>query len=124
MDKREFLQARKKLAKTQRQMAGLLGTSLKAVQSYEQGWRSIPTHAERQIYFLLSMLRENKRKQKPCWVIRKCSSDRRIKCAAWEFKAGGICWFVNGTMCEGKVQKDWHEKMKICRSCQVIASLL
>ncbi len=38
MDKNEFYWFRKKLQKTQKDMAQLLGTSLKAVESYEQGW--------------------------------------------------------------------------------------
>ena len=42
-----------KLEKTQKELAELLGSSLKAVSSYEQGWRSIPAHIERQLFFLL-----------------------------------------------------------------------
>jgi len=42
-------------------MAQLLGTSLKAIQSFEQGWRNIPVHIERQMLFLLaSMNTQNK----------------------------------------------------------------
>ena len=54
MEKEEFIAARTKLDKTQKEMAQLLGVSVKAIYSYEQGWRSIPTHAERQVFFLLS----------------------------------------------------------------------
>ncbi len=57
MDSEKFLQARKRLGKTQRKMAELLGTSLKAVHSYEQGWRSVPGYVERQLYFLISRIR-------------------------------------------------------------------
>jgi hypothetical protein len=123
MDKREFSRARNKLGKTQTQMAELLSTSPKAVQSYEQGWRSIPAHAEGQILFLL-WLRGSKKSQKACWAIRHCSPERRQNCPAWEFKAGRFCWFINGTMCEGEVQQDWRKKMKICQSCKVMASFL
>jgi len=55
MDKNEFSRARFLLGKTQTQMAELLRSSAKAVQSYEQGWRSIPAHVERQVLFLLVM---------------------------------------------------------------------
>lgn len=51
MDKKEFAQVRKKIGKTQKQLAALLGVSLKAIHSYEQGWRSIPSHIERQVFF-------------------------------------------------------------------------
>jgi transcriptional regulator with XRE-family HTH domain len=54
MDGKEFIYFRKKLKKTQKQMAKLLGTSIKAIQSYEQGWRSVPVSVERQFFFLVS----------------------------------------------------------------------
>jgi DNA-binding XRE family transcriptional regulator len=46
MDKKEFYYFRQKLQKIQKEMAQLLGASLKAVESYEQGWRSIPAQDE------------------------------------------------------------------------------
>jgi DNA-binding XRE family transcriptional regulator len=123
MDKNEFSRARSLLGKTQTQMAELLRASAKAIQSYEQGWRSIPAHVERQILFLLAM-KQGRKNQKVCWIVRKCTLEKRRYCPAWEFKAGGFCWFINGTLCEGKSQRDWHEKMTICRSCPVMQSLL
>jgi transcriptional regulator with XRE-family HTH domain len=53
MESSEFKEFRAKLNKTQAQMAQLLGVSLKAVHSYEQGWRSVPAAVERQMYFLV-----------------------------------------------------------------------
>ncbi|MCX5879496.1 MAG: transcriptional regulator, partial [Deltaproteobacteria bacterium] len=50
----EFSRIRGYLGKTQNELAQLLGTSLKAIQSFEQGWRRIPVHAERQVLFLLA----------------------------------------------------------------------
>jgi hypothetical protein len=105
-------------------MAHLLGTSVKAIHSYEQGWRSIPTHAERQLLFLVSRIKEGNKGHQPCWNIKKCPLERKRKCPAWEFQAGSLCWFINGTICEGIVHRDWREKMKICRSCEVFTSLL
>lgn len=123
MDSEEFTRARKKLKKTQKQLAQLLGTSIKAVRSYEQGWRVVSTHVERQMFFLLSRINAE-RKSKPCWVIKKCPVRRKKECPAWEFQAGRLCWFINGTICECKAQKNWKEKMKICRQCEVLSSLL
>ena len=100
-------------------MAELLGTSLKAIHSYEQGWRVVPTHVERQIFFLVSRHKNKNKKIKPCWTTKKCSREQRQSCPAWEFSSGDLCWFINGTVCEGTVQKDWKEKMKICRGCPV-----
>ena len=103
-------------------MAQLLGTSVKAIHSYEQGWRRVPTHAERQLYFLAARKGEYKGR-KPCWVVKKCPYEQKRQCPAWEFQAGKLCWFINGTICDGTVQNDWQEKIKICRSCEVFNSV-
>ena len=124
MTSAEFIQARKKLGKTQKQIAELLGASLKAVHSYEQGWRNIPTHVERQILFLASRMKESTRALQPCWEIKSCPPERRQQCPAWEFQSGTLCWFVNGTICEGVTHQDWEEKMKICHTCEVFMSSL
>jgi DNA-binding transcriptional regulator YiaG len=77
MDRNEFKYYRKKLDKTQKQMSVLLGTSLKAIHSYEQGWRTIPSHVERQIFFLVSRLKEHRKGRKPCWTVKKCKIGMR-----------------------------------------------
>lgn len=124
MEKKEFIHIRKKLGKTQKQLAELLATSLKAVHSYEQGWRNIPVHVERQLLFLLSRKGKISKKCKPCWILKKCPPKRKNACPAWEFQSGDLCWFMNGTICEGSVQTDWKEKMEICRSCKVLSASL
>lgn len=123
MNKEEFSKIRRHLGKTQNQMAQLLGTSLKAVQSFEQGWRRIPVHIERQVLFLLAMKRSHN-KVNPCWVIQECPVEIRRNCPAWEFQSGELCWFINGTVCQGEVKESWHTKMKICRECRVFRSTL
>jgi DNA-binding XRE family transcriptional regulator len=124
MDSKEFKKWRKKLNKTQKEIAQLLGVSIKAVHSYEQGWRNIPTNVERQMIFLLSRMDGNPKDRKPCWVIKKCPPKIKKQCPAWEFQSGDLCWFVNGTNCCGDNCKDWNEKIKICRSCEVLKSFL
>jgi hypothetical protein len=125
MDSKEFLKARKRLNRTQKQLSELLGTSIKAFHSYEQGWRKVPGHIERQIFFLLSRNGgKDFKKPQSCWTVKKCPPERKNQCPAWELQAGKLCWFINGTICEGKVQKNWDEKMKICRECEVLSSLL
>ena len=123
MDSNEFSEYRKRLEKTQKQMAQLLGTSLKAIHSYEQGWRTIPAHVERQVLFLISRLQQPKGRQKTCWQLKSCPTDRKKRCPAWEFKAGTLCWFINGTICDGNIHKTWREKMQVCNSCDVFADL-
>ena len=124
MDSKEFIYFRKKLNKTQKQMAQLHGMTLSAIQSYEQGTRSVPPNVERQMFFFVSRIPENRRRRKPCWAVKKCSPEQKAKCPAWEFKVGDLCWFINGTICEGEAQKNWKEKMRICRSCDVFSYLL
>ncbi len=124
MNNEEFKNIRRRLNKTQKQMAQLLGTSVKTVHSYEQGWRTIPVHAERQAYFLLSRVRDTSAGKDPCWIRKKCPFERKTRCPAWEFQVGDICWFINGTICEGTVQKDWREKIRICKSCEMVRSWL
>ena len=124
MERTEFKDLRKKLKKTQAQMAQLLGVSLKAVHSYEQGWRKVPAAVERQMYFLTVKQNTKAGKVKACWQIKNCSPEQKTRCPAWEFGAGELCWFINGTICDGTAQKNWKEKMKICRTCEVFEPLI
>jgi MOSC domain-containing protein YiiM len=124
LDSREFTHLRKALNKTQKEVATLLGTSLKAVHSYEQGWRAIPAHVERQILFLYLRRRNAPQKANVCWKIKRCPAEHRSQCPAWEFRAGTLCWFISGTICEGSVQSHWREKIAMCRDCEVLAPLL
>jgi len=64
------------------------------------------------------------KKGKPCWLARQCPAEDRENCPAWQFDAGNLCWFINGTYCEGSVQGSWQKKMKICRECEVYRSIL
>jgi putative transcriptional regulator len=123
MEKKEFSKIRLYLGKTQGQMAQLLGVSLKAVQSFEQGWRKVPTHIERQALFLLAIKKCPPKKAKPCWEIQKCSVETKRNCPAWEFRAGHLCWFINGTICNGDIQESWRQKMKICQQCAVFQAM-
>lgn len=124
MDKEYFCLIRKNLDKTQKELAELLGISIKTLHSYEQGWRQIPAHAERQVLFLLSRIREREGDIKPCWITKSCPPKRRKLCPAWEFQAGKLCWFINGTICECSAQRNWQKKMTICMQCEVLKSFL
>ncbi len=123
MEKKALSIIRRHLGKTQGQLAHLLGVSLKAVQSFEQGWRQIPTHIERQALFLLAMKTPPPKKARPCWDIRKCSVETKKICPAWEFRVGDLCWFINGTVCNGEIQESWRKKMKICQQCIVFQAV-
>jgi DNA-binding XRE family transcriptional regulator len=122
MNKKEFSGIRHYIGKTQVQMAQLLGVSLKAIQSFEQGWRNIPVHAERQLLLLLALKGTRVNRNQACWLIRECPVEIKQNCPAWEFRAGHLCWCINGTICEGRVQKSWRKKMELCGKCEVFAS--
>jgi DNA-binding XRE family transcriptional regulator len=121
MEPDTFKNLRTRLDKTQKEMARLLGISIKAIHSYEQGWRKIPHHVERQLLFLLSRLVNPNKDSKDCWDINQCPEHRQEKCPAWEFKAGDLCWFINGTNCNGQAHNSWADKMDACRNCPVFA---
>jgi DNA-binding XRE family transcriptional regulator len=125
MDKENFSKIRAYLGKTQRQMAQLLGTSSKAIESFEKGCRNIKPHIERQLYFLLSRKAIMKgKKTVDCWVIRKCPEHKKEKCPTWEFSCGQLCWFINGTICNGETQDNWQKKMKMCKQCEVFQKII
>jgi len=124
MKKKEFAEIRRHLEKTQSQMAQILGVSPKAVQSFEQGWRNIPVHIERQVLLILALKNHASKKDKSCWLTRRCPVETRQDCPAWQFDAGHLCWFINGTICEGSPQGSWKKKMKICRECEVYRSIM
>lgn len=122
MDGKEFSKIRKLLGKTQDELSKLLCVSAKAVQSYEQGWRKVQPHHEQQILLLLSLkIFSNKKIMdvNPCWEVKDCPDEWRDKCIVWELKARHFCWFLNGTFCQGKVQENWDDKIKMCRECKV-----
>lgn len=124
MEKEEFSDIRRYLEKSQSQLARLLGTSAKAVQSYEQGWRNIPTHVERHILFLLALKNSSHKKNRPCWEILKCPTETKRNCPAWEFKVGYLCWFISGTISRGQAQASWQKKMETCRQCEVFQAMM
>lgn len=124
MNSREFSKVRHSLSRTQNQMAQLLCVSVKAVQSYEQGWRNIPSYIERQLLLLISLKKTPNRKIKPCWDLKDCAPEWIVKCIVWELKVMHFCWFLNGTYCQGKTQKNWNDKIKLCRECVIYKDML
>jgi len=101
-----------------------MGTSAKAIESFEQGWRNISPHIERHMYFLLSRktIMEEK-KPLVCWEVRQCPEHKRQKCPAWEFRCGQLCWLINGTICNGEALEKWPKKMNICQLCEVFQNI-
>ena len=123
MQTADFKKARKTLGKTQKNLAQILCVSTKAIQSFEQGWRNVPAHVEREMLLLLALKTNNNKTVQPCWKTKNCPAEWRVKCIVWELKAGNLCWFLSGTHCRGKVHECWEDKLHICRSCSVYRSM-
>lgn len=119
MKNEEFVKFRKQLGLTQKQLAQLLVVSLKAIRSYEQGWRTIPDNIERQLLLLVSTSRTERRGARLCWTVKNCPRERKSQCPAWKLKAGHLCWFINGTICEGVSHTSWEKKINICKKCEM-----
>jgi len=56
-----------------------------------------------------------------CWEMKNCPPERRDNCPAYPDQ-GNACWTVTGTMCGGKEQGSYHEKIENCRKCDVFAA--
>jgi len=52
-------------------------------------------------------------------ISRNALKKKLKKCPAWEFNAGDLCWFINGTKCNGEAHNSWEDKMEECRACKV-----
>jgi DNA-binding transcriptional regulator YiaG len=121
MDGRAFARCRALMKRSQRELADILGVSLKAVESYEQGWRRVPANIERILYFLLFKLNEASMEgEEPCWVLRSCSEADRKGCAAYLAREGHYCWFFTGRLCAACKKSGGIET---CYSCEVFARL-
>ena len=124
MKRLDFIRFRKTLDKTQMELAHLMGISVKTIKSYEQGWRTIPLYAQREVLLLVSIKFEALAKREPCWVINDCPEDRKSACPAWEFNLGRLCWLVKGSVCNGGARKRWIYQTGHCKNCNAFPAIL
>jgi len=117
MEKTEFFKIRKRLKKTQKEIASLLGVSKKTVESYEQGVRNIPNNVGRILYFLLFKLNSDKLGvPAPCWDEKNCPPEIKENCVAWLADEGIFCWFITGKSCALEKMLD-DTKESNCFNC-------
>jgi DNA-binding transcriptional regulator YiaG len=113
---------RHRLGLTQAALARALGVSIRAIQSYEQGWRDVPNSIFIQMLVLVAAYRHTALDGTPCWEITDCPVEKRAKCPST--KTGGhLCWFVSGRMCEGAPEMD-DDDMLPCLECPVVQRML
>ena len=112
-------EVRKALGKSQSELAELLGTSGRAVQSYEQGWRACPPHVQKLAAMLLMLRWSNGRKVRPCFQVNRCSARQRQDCPGSQIGQGQLCWMIDGTLCQNKKARNWQTKVVQCIKCPV-----
>ena len=116
---------RSTLGRTQSELAAALGISTKAVQSYEQGWRSVPVRVLIQLVVLLALYRKQAMDDVPCWEIRKCPSKLREACTSFKIGRGQFCWFVGSQDCRPvPIPAGETEDALPCMRCPVVKRLL
>lgn len=61
-----------------------------------------------------------------CWVIKKCERQKGGKkvyelgeCIASKYEMGHSCWAITGTLCSGKIEGTFAQKVDFCTSCKV-----
>jgi DNA-binding XRE family transcriptional regulator len=117
--------ARRVLDLSQGKMASLLGVSVRAVQSYEQGWR-VPTPAIEKLIGLLLYVhwRRTHPSPAPCWEVSGCPATTCARCVVKTYGAGDLCWMAAGAQCRNPLQDDWETTMARCSRCRVMTRWL
>lgn len=117
--------ARKELGLSQAQLADMLGLSKRAVQSCEQGWRKPSAAVERNLLLLVLAHRLGTRfGEQICWKVKRCAPAVREQCTAYRSRQGHLCWFLTGTLCEGRRTGTWPSKRAACAQCDFMRRLL
>jgi DNA-binding XRE family transcriptional regulator len=111
---------RKKVGMTQAALARALGVSIRAVQSYEQGWRDVPTHIMVQLLVLAAAFYP-RGERKTCWEIRGCSPEAMEKCPCCKTD-GMLCWLVTGR--KAAPCREGHDDLSACLECPVVMQFL
>jgi len=113
---------RKQVGKTQAELADCLGVSIKAIQSYEQGWRKVPVRVMIQLLVLLGLYRKHGLDEVPCWELTGCPKETRNRCPSYTIGGGQFCWFIAAKMCRMDTVDD--PEILPCMQCPVVLRLL
>jgi transcriptional regulator with XRE-family HTH domain len=115
---------RAKLGMSQRELALYLGVSIRAIQSSEQGWRTLSPALERLLLLLLLTKRHGDQlHQLTCWTSRQCSPDRCAECIIYSSRQGYLCWLLTGNRCHEHTMQHYHEKLAHCTQCAFFQQL-
>ena len=56
-------------------------------------------------------------KSNRCWEYQQCPAERRGECPAFLNKEDQYCWVTQQTLCDGKIQGRYVDKIKHCEKC-------
>ena len=117
---------RERLGLTQSDLAALLGFSVRAIQSCEQGWRNPSPSLERMALLLLIARRQGEEFGRlACWDTIACPAASRERCIASSTRQGHLCWFLTGNLsCVQKPLENWEAKKALCLACPFFQKLL
>ena len=116
---------REKLGLSQAELATLVGFSIRAIQSCEQGWRQ-PSPALEKMVLLMYMAETQGAGfgSERCWEVQPCPLVTREACIAYRTRQGHLCWFLTGTLCRGQRMADWRQKRARCTACAFFQRLM
>ena len=124
-DMTEWVRAvRGKLGMSQSQLADVLGVSSRAVQSYEQGWRTPPRPVTSHLMTVLALYRDHPMQSPPCWNLTGCTAEKRRRCAACSVGRGRFCWLLSGRACGNRRTSGQAAGPQQCVGCIVMKNLL
>jgi len=108
----------------QSELADMLGVSVRAVQSCEQGWRN-PGPAVEKAALLLLMVHHHgpKTGTHTCWETVQCPEQERRSCLVYRSRQGHLCWLLTGHICKGVRLHTWAGKKKLCSECDFFQEL-
>jgi transcriptional regulator with XRE-family HTH domain len=116
---------RAELHVSQQAFSELLGCSLRAVQSAEQGWRHTSPALEKLALLLFVSLRRGRDfSHLCCWETNNCPAEHRERCLTYRFRQGHLCWFLTSTMCSGHETQTWEEKRDMCLKCSFFRAIV
>jgi DNA-binding XRE family transcriptional regulator len=108
---------------TQSETAFFLGISKKAIESYEQGWRSPPHTVCKQMLALIALQKGYPRGFKRCWEIMRCSPAVRDSCFCARKLDGHFCWFTCSAN-KHQCMEGGAEQLDCCIHCPVVKQIL
>lgn len=115
---------RQELGMSQAQLAQLVGFSVRAIQSVEQGWRNAgPALEKSALLLIMSHRRSGEMPRQHCWELTSCPPAQRDGCITYRTGQGHLCWFLSGTLCTKQLQT-WEEKRAVCLDCHVFRTLM